>query len=89
MVDERYSLIKITNRKTNALVCRQYCNIDLALNKCVIERGLALRIVFLNGSGFTHETVEKVDAFGEYGLKITTTKKEWYIDIITNRKWRK
>ena len=22
-------------------------------------------------------------------VKITTTKKEWYIDVMTNRKWRK
>lgn len=86
MVDERYSIVKITNRKTNVLVCSQYYDIALALNKCVIERGLALRIVFFDGFGFTHETVEKVDAFGEYGLKITTTKKEWYIDIMTNKK---
>lgn len=70
MVDERYSLIKITNRKTNALVCSQYYNIDLALNKCVIERGLALRIVFFNGSGFTHEIVEKVDDLKEDILEL-------------------
>lgn len=74
-----YKIILIINRNTNMKVCEHYCYKSILLDECNVETGLNLKIVYEGKSFFTHEMVEKVEPFEEYGLKITTTKKTWFI----------
>ncbi|WP_346961379.1 hypothetical protein [Clostridium sp.] len=74
-----YKIMLILNRSNKMRVCEQYYDKNILLDKCIIERGLDLTIVYENGASFTHEIVESVEGFEEYGLKITTTKKVWFI----------
>lgn len=73
-----HKIILILN-KDEQRVCEYYCYKEIDLDKCIIETGLELVIYYKNGSHFKHEVVKSVEGFGEYGLKITTSKKVWYI----------
>ncbi|GEM_PF-6235298 len=74
-----YEIILVLNRNTQTRVCEQYYYKSILLDKCVIQSGSSLTIAYDCGAIFTHETVEQVESFEEYGLKITTTKKIWFI----------
>jgi len=76
---KRYQIIMILNRNARKRVCEQYCWKFINLDKCSIESGLPLKIVYENGIMFQHEKVLEIEPFDEYGLMVTTTKKEWYI----------
>ena len=74
-----YKILLILNKNTQMRVCEHYCYKSILFDKCVMESGLHLKIVYDGNSFFTHETVESVEPFQEYGLKITTSKKIWFI----------
>lgn len=74
-----YKIILILNRNTQMRVCEHYCYKNILLDECIIEKGAHLKIVYEGKSFFTHENIENVEPFEEYGLKITTSKKIWFI----------
>jgi hypothetical protein len=74
-----YEIILVLNINTQTRVCEQYYYKSILLDKCVIESGSSLTIAYECGALFTHEIVKSVESFGENGLKITTTKKIWFI----------
>lgn len=73
-----HKIILILN-KDKQRVCEQYCYKEIDLDKSIIERGLELLIYYKDGSRFKHEVVKSIEGFGEYGLKIVTSKKIWFI----------
>ena len=74
-----HKIILILN-KDGQRVCEQYCYKELDLDKSIIERDLELFIYYKDGSHFKHhEFVKSIEGFGEYGLKVTTSKKVWFI----------
>lgn len=76
---EGYRIILIINKKTKDRVCNQYCYKPIDIQKSVIEIGKELFIVYKDYGRFKHETVEHIEDFEGCGLKITTTKKIWFI----------
>lgn len=74
----RFKIILVIN-KDQQKVCEQYCNKEIDLDKSVIEEGRELFIVYKDGGYFTHETVESIENFEKYGLRISTSKKVWFI----------
>lgn len=83
--EEIYKITLITNRDGNQIL-QEKCNREINIDKCVIEKYKELKIVYLDGLSFTHEEVKSIESLGEYGLKVYTTKKVWYIDIISQKK---
>ena len=74
-----HKIILILN-KDKQRVCEQYCYKELDLDKSIIQRDIELFICYKDGSYFKHhEVVKIIEGFGAYGLKITTSKKEWFI----------
>ncbi len=74
----RYKIILVIN-KDGARVLQEKCNQEIDLDKCIIEVGQPLFIVYKDGLHFKHENVLNVEPFEEYGLRVTTTKKTWFI----------
>lgn len=73
-----HKIILILN-KDKQRVCEQYCYKELDLDKSIIEKDRELVIYFKYGGHFKHEFVKNIERFEEHGLKITTSKKEWFI----------
>ena len=69
----------IINKKTKQGVCSQYLNKKLNLDKCIINIGEPLKIVYDSGSFFTHEAVVSVEYPDEAIIKIETTRKIWLL----------
>lgn len=75
-----YKIVLIINNNTKVRVCEEYCYKSIELNKSIIKVGEELKIVYKNGTLFKHyEIVKSVEPFEDTGLKITTTKKTWFI----------
>lgn len=68
---------KIVNKQTNQDVCQNYLNKELRDFEANI--GEDLKIIYANGSFFTHEKVLECDQ-DDYGFWIETTNKLWRID---------
>jgi len=68
---------KIVNKQTNQDVCQNYLNKELRDFEANI--GEDLKIIYTNGSFFTHEKVLECDQ-DDYGFWIETTNKLWRID---------
>ena len=67
----------IINKNTYESVCYYYLNKEIDLDKCIIEIGKPLKIVYLDGSHFTHEDVCSVRDVDDEIITIHTTKKVW------------
>lgn len=74
-----FKIVLIINKNTKEKVCEHYCQKVINLKKSKFEVGSPLNITYKDNLFFSHETVQKVEPFEKYGLKIETTKKIWYI----------
>lgn len=69
----------IYNKHSKDESCKYYLNRDINIEKCVIEIGKPLKVVYKTNSFFTHEDVVKVEYPDEVTIKIETTKKIWIL----------
>jgi hypothetical protein len=51
------------------------------MDKCKFDEGSELKIIYSDGSYFTHELIEKTEFINYNLFRIYTTNKEWYISI--------
>lgn len=68
---------KVINKNTNQEVCQQYIN--KPVREFIDNIDEELKVVYEDGSFFTHEKVLEHEQ-DDYGFWIETTKKLWRID---------